>query len=288
MQRVVLRQAVIAALLAGCGPPAPLVAEDLPAPQRRFIVGNEARHDLFARTLADRGGALMCVGGDHCYTLLALASADVTVLVDHDPRVIALHHELGRRLGAADPPALLADLTNPPAASLTESWPTITEHLRRVAARDSTWLSDPVLYARLRERWRTGAVHPVVGDLVGDRTLASIAAFARARDLEFTAIYLSNAEETLQGRGRLRGNLANLPHTADCVLLRTFYLPDWPAADGLWSYQVHSLADYLAHAGDPPAELAMIIADARGRGALRVDPRQPAFSTISSADRTSP
>lgn len=290
MQRRVLlpREALIAGLLASCSPPAPLVAEDLPAPQRRFVVGNEARHDLFAGTLTGRGGGFMCVGGDHCYTLLALASADVTILVDHDPRVIELHHELGRRLVAADPPALLADLTNPPAASLTESWPTITEHLRRVAARDSTWLSDPVLYARLRERWQTRAVHPVVGDLAGDRTLASIAAFARARDLEFTAIYLSNAEETLTDRGALRRNLAALPRTANSVLLRTFYLPDWPAADGLWSYQVHSLADYLAHAGDPPAALATILADARARGALFVDASQPAFSTISGADRMSP
>lgn len=268
---------MIAALLLGCGPPAPLVAEDLPAPQRRFIVGNEARHDLFAPTLTGRGGAFLCVGGDHCYTLLALASADVAVLLDHDPRVIELHHELGRRLAAADPAAFLASLGTP-AAGLTESWPIITDHLHRVAERRSTWLSDPVLYARLRERWHV--VHPVVGDLAGEQTLPSIAAFVRTRDHTFTAIYLSNAEETLTDRGRLRRNLAALPRSADCVLMRTFYLPDWPAADGLWSYQVHSLSDYLLHAGDPPAEMATIVADARARGVLHIDASQPAFSIV--------
>jgi hypothetical protein len=80
---------------------------------RRFVVGNEGRHDLFGEALAGRGGALLCVGGDHCYTLLALAGPRHAYLIDHDRRVIELHAELGARvLGAADADALLADLPN--------------------------------------------------------------------------------------------------------------------------------------------------------------------------------
>lgn len=269
-------------LLGACGEPAALQAEDLPAPARRFVVGNEGRHDLFGEALAGRGGALLCVGGDHCYTLLALAGAEAAYLIDHDRRVIELHAELGARvIDAPDADELLAGLAAPPTqVSLAAAWPAVTDHLRRVAARPSTWLSDPVLYARSREAWRTGAVHPLLGDLAGDRAMASIARSARDRGLFFTAIYLSNAEETLVERGALRRNLAGLPRAPGSVLLRTFFLPDWPAADGLWSYQVHGVEHYLARAGDPPMDLAAIVADARARGELRVDREQPGLSTI--------
>lgn len=270
----------LALAAAGCGAPPPLVAETVAVPERRFAVGNEARHDLFAPILAGRGGGFVCVGGDHCYTLLALAEADWAVLLDHDPRVVALHHELGRRV-ADDASALLAGLDTPPAdPELAARWQQICEHLRRVAGRESTWLGDPSLYTRVRSRWQAGAVIPLLGDLAGDIALSSIAANARARGIEFTAVYLSNAEETITDRGRLRRNLAALPRSPDGVLLRTFFLPDWPAADGLWSYQIHTFERYLARAGDPPAELAVIVADARARGELHVDPAEPALSTI--------
>lgn len=269
-------------LLVACGEPAALQAEDLPAPARRFVVGNEGRHDLFGEALAGRGGALLCVGGDHCYTLLALAGAEAAYLLDHDRRVVDLHAELGARVvAAADADALLAGLAAPPEqATLAAAWPAVTDHLRRVAARPSTWLSEPVLYARSRAVWRTGAVHPLLGDLAGERAMASIARVARDRGVVFTAVYLSNAEETLDDRRGLRRNLAGLPRAPDSALLRTFYLPDWPAADGLWSYQIHDLGHYLARAGDPPGDLAAIVDDARDRGELRVHHGQPGLSTI--------
>jgi hypothetical protein len=93
-----LLQVIGGLLLVACGEPAALQAEDLPAPARRFVVGNEGRHDLFGEALAGRGGALLCVGGDHCYTLLALAGAEAAYLLDHDRRVVDLHAELGARV----------------------------------------------------------------------------------------------------------------------------------------------------------------------------------------------
>jgi hypothetical protein len=274
--------------LAGCGapdrPPA-LDAEELAAPERRFVVGNEGRHDVFAAALAGRGGAALCVGGDHCYTIAALAGADRLFVVDHDARVIAVHRELGARVAAAaTAEELLAGLAAAPVdAELAAAWPVVREHLGgRVAARAGTWLSDPVLYARSHALWRSGAVHAVVGDLAGARAMASVARAAREGGYEFTAVYLSNVEETIADRGRLRANLAELPRAAGSALLRTFYLEDWAAADGLWSYQVHALDHYLERAGDPPMGLAEILADAASRGELRVDAGQPGLSFVES------
>jgi hypothetical protein len=218
--------------------------EPLPDAAAHFLVGNESRHDVFAAAIADRGGAYLGVGGDQNYTLIALAGSELAFLLDRDPMIAALHRELGRRLvAAADPDAFLRGLTDPPDPALARSWPALVVHLGRVAARlhdgrPTTWLSDPVLYTRLRERWRRGAVHVVVGDLAGDLAMPTIAAAAASRGRDFAVVYLSNAEEALAGSDRLPANLRALPRTDDAVLLRTSGRPDVPAIDGLWSYEV--------------------------------------------------
>lgn len=264
-------RACLVGLVAGCGAPA-LEAEELPAPTRRFLVGNEGRHELFAPALAGRGGALLCVGGDHCYTLAALAGAERLYVVDHDRRVVDLHAELAGRIAAADSPAaLLAGLSRAPAGDLARRWAIVADHLRGVAGRRRSWLADAELYARVRGLWAEGRVEAVVGDVAGARAMPSIARAARARGLVFTAVYLSNVEETLADRAGLRRNLEALPRSPDAALLRTFFDAAVPAADGLWSYQVEALAGYLARSGAPRP------------GAMRVDPREPGLSTIAEA-----
>lgn len=267
----------LAALLA-CAPAAPaLVDEALPAPARRFLIGNETAHALFARELAGRRGAFLGVGGDACYTLMALADSERAYLLDHDPQVVALHRALGPRIAATpDPEQFLTALTAPPGPELAASWPAVTAHLRRVAARPHTWLSDPELYARVHRLWQTGAVSPVLGDLGGTRAMPTIAAHA---GLPFTVVYLSNVEETLTDRHRLDENLAALPRDPNALLLRTLHRPDWPAAD-LWSYQSHNLTALLARDRDTLTDLPAIVDDAAARGALVFTPQAPAHSTI--------
>jgi hypothetical protein len=224
--------------------------EPVPATTAHYLISNEARHDLFAAAITDRGGAYLGIGADQNYTLLALSRAERAYIIDHDREILELHRELGRRmLAAATPEALLRGLLDPadrPPAALARVWPALVKHLGRVAARRhegraTTWLGDPRLYAFVRDRWRHGAVHLVLGDLVGDTSMPSIAAAAAARDLRFSVVYLSNAEETLPAPWRLAQHLRALPRTADAVLLRTVGGGDEPAADGLWSYQVQRL-----------------------------------------------
>lgn len=264
-----------AALLA-CARETALVDEPLPAPAARFLVGNETRHDLFAAALADRRGAFLGVGGDACYTLMALASSERAYLIDHDPQVIALHRELGPRIAAAATPAAFLDLAPPVDATLHEPWPGITAHLRRTAARPHTWLSDANLYTRVHTLWRADAVHPVVGDLTGATAMPAIARAAASHDLQFTAIYLSNVEETLADRHALDDNLAALPRTPEAIVLRTLHRPDWPAAD-LWSYQTHDLTALLTRDRETLTTLPAILGAA---ATLRFDPQAPALSAI--------
>lgn len=231
-----------------------LEPQDEPVPETtaHYLISNEARHDLFAAAIADRGGAYLGVGGDQNYTLLALGRAERAYIIDHDRKILELHRELGRRiLAAATPEALLRGLldpADPPPAWLAEVWSAVARHLGRVAARHrdgraTTWLGDPALYAFVRDRWRHGAIHLVLGDLVGDTSMPSIAAAAEARNLRFSVVYLSNAEERLPTPERLAAHLRALPRSPDAVLLRTVGGGAEPAADGLWSYQVERLGE---------------------------------------------
>jgi hypothetical protein len=226
------------------------VHEPVPAAAAHYLVGNESRHDLFAAAIADRGGAYLGVGGDQNYTLIAAQRAERAFILDLDPKIAALHRELGRRIvAAATPPALLAGLrdpADPPPAALADVWPALVRHLERTAerrhgGRPTTWLGDPVLYDIIRARWQAGAVELVVGDLAGDTAMASIAAAAGSRGLRFAAVYLSNAEETIAARARLAANLRRLPRAPGAVVLRTS--SGGQAQDGLWSYQLTPLAD---------------------------------------------
>lgn len=276
VQTCLKRQLMLLALLGACAREPALVDEPLPAPAARFLVGNETRHDLFTAALAHRGGAFLGVGGDACYTLMALASSERAYLIDHDPQVIALHRELGPRIAAATTPAAFLDLAPPLDPALREPWPAITAHLRRTAARPHTWLSDANLYTRAHTLWRAEVVHPVVGDLTGATAMPAIARAAASHDLQFTAIYLSNVEETLADRHALDDNLAALPRARDAIVLRTLHRPDWPAAD-LWSYQTHDLTALLNRDRDTLTTLATILDAA---ATLRFDPQAPALSAI--------
>lgn len=273
----------------------PTIDEPLATPAAHFLIGNEARHDLFAGALEGRGGAFLGVGGEQCYTLAALADAERVYLLDRDPWIVALHRELGRRIVEAPTPAdLLEALDEPvdsPASELVDAWPAFSEHLRRVAARRvdgraTTWLGDRTLYDRIRGRWREGAVVPVAGDLTGNAAMASIARDAAARDLRFTTVYLSNAEESLPSLVVLAANLGALPRRSSAIVLRTFFREPLPAADGLWSYQIQALDDLLACVERAPSlSLHGLIDVTFAAGALLVDAGEPGLSMIVRGDR---
>lgn len=231
------------------------VDEPVPPARAHFLVGNETRHDLFASMIAGREGAYLGVGADQNYTLIAVSRASIAFLLDHDRKIVELHRELGRRICAAADPARflhgIEDPGDPPPAILADAWPALVQHLRRVAARrqdgvPTTWLGDPVLYAILRERWQSGSIYPVLGDLAGDTAMPSIAGAAASRGVAFTVVYLSNVEETLATRARLAGNLGALPHAEGAVVLHTRSTEAVPAADGLWSYAHERLDELVA------------------------------------------
>ena len=142
------------------------------------------------------GGGYLGVGADQNYTLAAVAQAELIFLVDIDAEVIRWHKIYAALIPLAESSQALGMLFHPRAEATVrhalesrwgsesvELWQSyrayrgmISAHLGRERqisrnGRAATWLSDPVLYGRIRELMTARRVIARVGDLHGERTL---------------------------------------------------------------------------------------------------------------------
>ena len=198
-----------------------------------FLKSNERRHDLFFSVLSRLGGGYLGVGADQNYTLAAVANAELVFLVDIDGEVIRWHKIYAALIPVAPSPQDLLKLLQARAdaqakEALEQRWPTeaaellqsyrnyrhmLGIHLQnemqvRHNGRPSTWISDPVLYARIRALMIARRVIARVGDLHGERTMLSIGDAAHALHVTIRTVYLSNVEQWF---GRVY-RLACVPH----------------------------------------------------------------------------
>ena len=185
-----------------------------------FLRSNERRHDLFFSALNRLGGGYLGVGADQNYTLAAVAQAELVFLVDIDAEVIRWHKIYAALIPLAESPQSLLKLLHPRAeptvrSALQARWGAeatellhsyryfrgmLSAHLSREQqvsrnGRAATWLSDPVLYARIRELQIGRRVIARVGDLHGEHTLVGLGQAARALNVTVRTVYLSNVEQ---------------------------------------------------------------------------------------------
>ena len=127
---------------------------------------------------------------------------------------------------------------------------TVWRHLGRVIARtrdgkQTSWLSDPELYAHIRSLYQTRRVRIMQGDLSGAKSIATVAKACEELDVTLRVLYMSNAEEYFKYGKSFRESITALPTDDKSVLLRTIYSKKWEHAD-LWAYQVQPLSDFKA------------------------------------------
>lgn len=261
------------------------VANDVPDEvtadvDEHYPMSNEWRHDLWFPHVRDLGGAFVGVGSDQCYTLAAVQDARIVWLVDFDPLVPAVHRMYAVLVGISPTPdALVARFSRERAAETRallgerladdpmrprvlrvfdlqrRRWSRYVSRVSRLS-RDgarASWLSDPVLYARVRALFASGRIVARTGDLTGETTVRAIGAAARALRVPVRVLYTSNAEQFFPYGESFVANLRALPRDERSVVLRTFRDPDatYPAGDR-WHYVVHSwsdLADRLERGG---------------------------------------
>ena len=249
-----------------------------------FLKSNERRHDLFFSTLNRLGGGYLGVGSDQNYTLAAVAQAELLFLVDIDAEVIRWHKVYAALIPIAETPQALLKLMHPRAevavqGALQARWGSETAELlqsyrnyrhmigmhlareRQVSrkGRAATWMSDPVLYGRVRELMLARRVIARIGDLHGEHTLVSIGQAARALNVTMRTIYLSNVEQWFHYSPQFRRNLVQLPHDRRTVVLRTLARGDVPAPDeDRWHFSVQTLDEFIARIDNPVKRLRRV------------------------------
>ncbi|MFO0620481.1 MAG: hypothetical protein U0745_03720 [Polyangia bacterium] len=263
----------------------PATEEERPYNVRiHFLRSNERRHDLFFPTLQRLGGGYLGVGADQNYTLAAVAQADLVLLVDIDAEVIRWHKVYSALIPHAVSPKELLKLMTARAdatvdRALTERWGAeapellqsyrtyrfmIGKHLSRELqvsrnGKASTWMSDPVLYGRIRALMISRRVIARVGDLHGERTLLGLGQSARTLNVTMRTIYLSNVEQWFHYSPQFRRNLVQLPHDGRTVVLRTLARGDVPAPpEDRWHFSVQTLDEFVARMDSPVKRLRRV------------------------------
>lgn len=252
--------------------------------RRHFLRSNERRHDLFFSALGRLGGGYLGVGADQNYTLAAVAQAELIFLVDIDAEVIRWHKIYAALIPLAESSQALGKLFHPRAEATVrhtlesrwgsesvELWQSyrayrgmISAHLGRERqisrnGRAATWLSDPVLYGRIRELMIARRVIARVGDLHGERTLLGIGQAARSLQVTLRTIYLSNVEQWFRYSPQFRRNLVQLPHDGRTVVLRTLARGDVPAPpEDRWHFSVQTLDEFIARIDSPVRRLRRV------------------------------
>ncbi len=246
-----------------------------------YVQTNERRHDVWFPYLADKRGIYVGVAADQNYTLIGVAKSEFVFLMDLDWRVTELHRAYEVLIEASETPeilhqrfhednadasvqlieeALRGKVDDAQLRQITMSWrgarETVYLHLERVIARtqdgaQTSWLSNPEYYAHIRKLYQNDRVRFLVGDLTGQKTLATIGRAAEGLGLPVRVVYLSNAEEYYDYTKQYRQNIMGLPTDENSIVLRTIYSKKWVHADSLWNYQVQPMADYKLRLEDP-------------------------------------
>jgi len=109
--------------------------------------------------------------------------------------------------------------------------------------RQRSFLADEESFQFLKSLQAADLVLPLVGNLAGDRALASIAGFMRGRNERLSAFYTSNVELYLAQDGllpRFLDNLAGLPHDDRSVIIRSVFRTATPETlPGYYSTSLH-------------------------------------------------
>jgi hypothetical protein len=234
-----------------------------------YWVSDEQRHDLFRRTIADKGGIFIGLGTDQNYLMAGWARPEILVPFDFDQMVIDLHFAFRAIfLGAKDRRKFFKMWTREEAEATMEliakayadnaeraedavraykkARRSVHRRLRRVIRtyrrnRIPTYLTNDEQYRFVVNLFATGRVFPVRGDLTREKTLTDISKAARECGLTVRVLYLSNAEQYFRYVGtNFKANMLGLPFDQDSVVIRTVGLRKPWSADGMYEYVVQS------------------------------------------------
>lgn len=213
-----------------------------------YVVSNEDRHDLFRRSVENRGGVLIGVGTDQNYVLAGWAKPQLLILFDFDQVVVNVHRVYRAFFLNAKTPAELKNLWDPrheaqAMAILLATYPDEKKrvdivHAYRLARHAvmarfnkvlmvfkqhniSCFLNDQAQYDTVVALFRNERVVMTRGDLTAGGCMNSIANALTTIGMKVGILYLSNAERYFTYTPAFRKSLLALPVDEKAVVLRT-------------------------------------------------------------------
>ena len=214
-----------------------------------YLESNEPRAYLWAPYLKNIGGAYLGIASDQNYSFIAIARSQWAWVMDYDPRVTAHHQRVRAFVLEAETPddfvAMWKDTTrgvaalekvhagSPALAKLKGGYWHTHERLHEyfTKQREPTpkapgygWLANAEHYAYVRKLFQQGRIMPIKGDLLGSKSMHSVAEAAKALGVPIRVYYTSNAPSSWGGTitDSYRKNVVELPFDAETIVLQTF------------------------------------------------------------------
>lgn len=185
-----------------------------------YLAGNEEHMELFYAPLKDLGGVYAGVGTDQAYFFMGWMKAKFAFLTDYDPWVKHIHQVYAVLFKHAKTPDEFRVMWSKRKRKLTlkllkeaglskgtiniYKWGRYLVARRLILQRKyflkkhpnvPTFLTDQAQYDYVRNMVVQGRVRPMIGNLLDNRGMASVARFCQLVGQPLRAFYISNAEQ---------------------------------------------------------------------------------------------
>jgi sulfatase modifying factor 1 len=215
-----------------------------------YLESNEPRAWLWAPYLRNLGGAYLGVGSDQNYTFIAIARAEWAWVMDYDPRVVDHHKRMRAFVLESETPEAFVELWS--GKSRTAAIAAIEKHVApaelakvkrgylathermhayyveqiapsRTRPDGYGWLANPEHYAYVRKLFQQGRLVPIKGDLLGSKSIQTVAKAVLDLGVPLRVFYTSNAPSSWGGMitPAYRANLQSLPFDRHSIVLQT-------------------------------------------------------------------
>lgn len=229
--------------------------DDLPVKRGLYAdhypTSNERRIDFFMKPIESIGGCYIGVGTDQNLSFIAKAKSEFAWLMDFDPVIVRVNkiHILFLQIAPT-----YSDFKNlwlrknkkesyllvvkhfekePDFEIIKQAWETahqnysgVTERLTEIEYMNKTFglitfSNSPEEYSYIRNMAIEGRIQALNGDLMGTKSMASIASAAKQMNCPVRILYMSNAEEYFRYPENFRKNILGLPTDSKSLVIRT-------------------------------------------------------------------
>ncbi|MCL2325754.1 MAG: hypothetical protein FWC40_04555 [Proteobacteria bacterium] len=223
-------------------PPEKLNAVKAENENKHFLWSDEEHPYMFEPAITGLGGTYIGIGTDQSYLYMGWQRPTLGFVVDYDPWVVMVHyayfaffdkcedsacfreHFANRETGQAWLKEYYAQ--HPQQAFILSvhraSHRGITNRFAKIRRLDAkTFLSDPSIYAYLRDMVQSGRLVTLQANLLGDVAFSSIAQAMHQLGAHVTTLYLSNAEQYWNYSASFKQNIRALPYADNAIVMRT-------------------------------------------------------------------